>query len=75
MKLFSGHLYGQFFIKTVRGPLELLIRKERGRVFYSLTHKAPPIICSRRQFQILLNLSTAAVMIDALRVKVTSLQL
>ena len=24
LKLFSGHFYGQSFIKTVRGPLELL---------------------------------------------------
>ena len=25
LKLFSGHFYGQSFIKTVRGPLEMLI--------------------------------------------------
>ena len=24
LKLFSGHFYGQFFIKTVRGPLGFL---------------------------------------------------
>ena len=24
LKLFSGHFYGQSFIKTVRGPLEIL---------------------------------------------------
>ena len=25
LKLFSGHFYGQFFIKTVQGPLHMLI--------------------------------------------------
>ena len=46
LKLFSGHFYGQSFIKTVRGPLYIVSSQGNNQISndFSLTVKAATLI-------------------------------